>query len=174
MLAFNDLIQAPGIVFNSRQTDVLNDFLRISTPINVSAYKDSFRTSFPVNEKSEDILKVSSDLTTFLRLFTLKAVFNRSESLFIPHLKEIEKTAFHEQTAFRMSIVITLYMQQALATLLTELDIENTNLDKATQTVGDLFAMSTKVLDQFGRSDAYGHFICRKATMIDIGLDPAK
>ena len=65
-------------------------------------------------------------------------------------------------------------MQQALATLLTELDIENTNLDKATQTVHDLFAMSTKVLDQFGRSEAYGHLICRKATMIDIGLDPAK
>ena len=38
----------------------------------------------------------------------------------------------------------------------------------------DLFAMSTKVLDQFGRSGAYGHLICRKATMIDIGLDPAK
>ena len=110
----------------------------------------------------------------FLRLFSLIAVFNRSKSLFIPHLKEIEKSAFHEQTAFRMSIVITLYIQIALATLLTELDIENTNLDIATQTVHDLFAMSTKVLDQFGRPEAYGHLICRKATMIGIGLDPAK
>ena len=95
-------------------------------------------------------------------------------SLFIQYLKEIERSAFQEQIAFRMSIVITLYMQQALVTLLTELGIENTNLDKATQAVRDLFGVSTKVLDQFGRSEAYGHLICRKATMIDIGLDPAK
>ena len=31
--------------------------------------------------------------------------------------------------------------------------------------------MSTKVLDQLGRTGAYFHYIRRKATLVDIGLD---
>ena len=91
--------------------------------------------------------------------------------MFTQHLKQIEIFAFQGQTAARMGIVITLYIQQALASLLSDLNSENFNIDRATQTVRDVFAMSTKVLDQLGRTGAYDHYIRRKATMVDIGLD---
>ena len=35
----------------------------------------------------------------------------------------------------------------------------------------DGFSLSTKVLDQLGRTGAYDHYIRRKATMVDIELD---
>ena len=44
----------------------------------------------------------------------------------------------------------------------------------AVQTIQDAFAMSTKTLDQLGRMGAYGHIICRKAAIVDIGLDSVK
>ena len=72
-----------------------------------------------------------------------------------------------------MGIGITLYMQQAIASIFSELGSENFNVqvDRATQTVRDvLFVMSKKVLAQLGRTGAYDHFICRKATMVDKGL----
>ena len=34
--------------------------------------------------------------------------------------------------------------------------------------------MSAKILDQLGRTGAYDHFICRKATVVDMGLDSVK
>ena len=73
-----------------------------------------------------------------------------------------------------MGIIICLYEQRALASLLQELREEKPNLDSATQTVRDIFAMSSKVLDQLGRTGAYDHFIRRKATIMDIGVDSIK
>ena len=167
-----------GIVLDESQTDVLNESWRIKAPNDLSAYKDSYRSSFPVNEKSVDMLQVPSldDIveTFLIRRHSQKATFKKAKGLFTQHLKEIEKLAFQGQTAARMGIVITLYIQQALASLLTELGSENTNLDRATQTVRDVFAMSTKVLDQLGRTGAFDHYIRRKATMVDMGLDSVK
>ena len=51
----------------------------------------------------------------------------------------------------RMGILILVYVQQALATLLSELGLEKRNLDRATQTVRDVFAMPIKVFDRLGR-----------------------
>ena len=55
-----------------------------------------------------------------------------------------------------------------------ELKTENPNIDLAIQTVRDAFAMSTKTLDQLGRTGAYSHIIRRKATIVDMGLDSVK
>ena len=166
------------ILLDESQTSVLNASWRIKAPSKLSSYKDSYRSSFPVNEKSEDMLRVPSlddIIETFLiRRHSPKATFKKSRGLFTQHLKEIEKFAFQGQTAAMMGIVIILYIQQALAALLSELGSENTNLDRATQTVRDVFAISTKVLDQLGRTGAYDHYIRRKATMVDIGLDTVK
>ena len=165
-------------MLDESQTDVLNESWRIKAPNDLSAYKDSYRSSFPVNEKSVDMLQVPSldDIveTFLIRRHSQKATFKKAKGLFTQHLKEIEKLAFQGQTAARMGIIITLYIQQALASLLTELGSENTNLDRATQTVRDVFAMSTKVLDQLGRTGAFDHYIRRKATMVDMGLDSVK
>ena len=78
-------------------------------------------------------------------------MFKRNRSLYTQHLKEIERLAFQGQTAAGMGIFISLYSQQALALLLQELGSDKPNIDKAIQRVRYVFAMSTKILDQFGR-----------------------
>ena len=85
------------------------------------------------------------------------------------HLKEMERLAFQGQRAAIMEFIISLYSQQALALLLQELSSEKPNIDKAIQTVRDVFAMSTKILDQFGRSGAFDHLIRRNSTSVDMG-----
>ena len=73
-----------------------------------------------------------------------------------------------------MGISVNLYMQQALRVLLEELKTENPNIDLDIQMVRDAFAMSTKTLDQLGKTGAYSHIIQRKATIVDMGLDSVK
>ena len=53
-----------------------------------------------------------------------------------------------------MGIIIPLYIQQPLASLLQQLSQDSKNLNSMTQTVRDTFAMSSKVLDQMGRIGA--------------------
>ena len=62
-----------------------------------------------------------------------KATFKQSRSLFTAHLKETERLRFQGQTAAHMGIIISLYEQRALVSLLQELREENPNLDAATQ-----------------------------------------
>ena len=103
-----------GIVLDESQSDVLNESWRIKAPNDLSAYKDSYRSSFPVNEQSVDMLQVPSldDIveTFLIRRHSQKTTFQMAKSLFTQHLKEIEKFAFQGQTAARMGIVITLYI----------------------------------------------------------------
>ena len=71
-----------------------------------------------------------------------------------------------------MSIVILLYVQQALGMLQQELKSDSPNMDSATKTVRDTFA--TKIIDQLCRTGTYDHIIRREATMVDMGLDSVK
>ena len=168
----------PSILLDKTQTDILNESWRISAPVKLTAYKEAYKGSFPVHEKAEEMLKVPSldDIveTFLIKRLSGKATFKRSRSLFTQQWKEIERLAFQGQTAARMGIVISLYVQQALAMLLQELKSDSPNLDSATQTVRDTFAMSTKIIDQLGRTEAYDHFIRRKAALVDMGLDSVK
>lgn len=68
----------------------------------------------------------------------------------------MEKLGYQGQVASRMAIVSNCYTQQALGCLLDTLQ-EKVNLDRAIQTVRDIFAMSTKPLDQICRAEAYHH-----------------
>ena len=60
-----------------------------------------------------------------------------------------------------------------MASLLQDLEQANPYLDSLTQTVRDSFAMSSKVLDQLGRTCicAYHHFVRCNATMVVIGVN---
>ena len=89
-------------------------------------------------------------------------------------MKSIEKLAFQGQNAARMGIITTAYIQQALGTLLQSLCDKEVNLDRTIQSIRDIFAMSTKSLDQIARSGAFHHLIRRKAVMEDIGLSEIK
>ena len=82
--------------------------------------------------------------------------------------------AYQTQVAAKLGISVDLYMQHALRVSLEELKSENPNIYLAIQTVPDAFAISTKTLDQLGRTDAYGHIIRRKATTMDMDLDSVK
>lgn len=167
-----------GVILDKAQTDILNESWRINMPYRLTAYRDSYKSSFPVHEKSEEFLKVPSlgdmDEHFLIKRHSGKATFKRSRSLFTPYLKEMERLAFQEQSAARMGIVMSLYEQRALASLLQELRQDNPNWDAATQTVRDIFAMSSRILDQFCRTGACDHFIRRKATILDMGVDSIK
>ena len=47
-----------GIVFDNAQINILNNSWRSSDPSNITAYKEEYKLSFPVQEKSQSILKV--------------------------------------------------------------------------------------------------------------------
>lgn len=167
-----------GIILDKSQMDILSESWRCSQPDKLTAYKENYKASFPVNEKSEELLKVPSldDIveTFLIKRFSTKACFKRARSLHTTHLREIERLAYQAQLASKIGISINVYLQQALRVLLQELKTDKPNLDLAVQTVRDIFAMSTKTLDQIGRAGAYSHMIRRKATVVDMGLENVK
>ena len=73
-----------------------------------------------------------------------KAAFGSSRGLYNRQMRTIEKIGYQGQTAARMGIITTCYTQQALGCLLDNLQSQEPNLDRATQTVGYIFAMTTK------------------------------
>ena len=89
-------------------------------------------------------------------------------------LKSIENVAYQGQIAARFGLILVVFIQQALGTLLNKLQFNNLNLDNAVQSVRDIFAMSTKALDQVGRTGAFHHIIRRKAAASDTGLNNLK
>lgn len=167
-----------GIVLDKSQTEILSESWRSCQPDKMTAYKENYKSSVPIHEKSEDLLKVPSldDIveTFLIKRFSTKACCKRARSLHTQHLREIERLAYQGQLAAKIGISISVYMQQALRVLLQELKTGKPNLDLAVQTVRDVFAMSTKTLDQIGRSGAYHHIIRRKATIVDMGLENIK
>ena len=75
--------------------------------------------------------------------------------------------------AARYGIISMMYIQQSLATLMTNIEAEGVS----TQTVSlvrDLFDMSNKSLDQVGRTGAFHHLVRRKAAAADSGLGTLK
>ena len=68
-------------MLDESQTEILNEFWRIKAPSELSAYKDSYISSFPVNEKSEDMLKVLS-LDDIIETFLIGRYSSKSKSLF--------------------------------------------------------------------------------------------
>ena len=59
-------------------------------------------------------------------------------------------------------------------TLLHNLKQIDSNMDSAVQNVKDLFEISTRTLDQLGRTGAFHHIICHKAAASDSGLADLK
>ncbi|VDI08037.1 Hypothetical predicted protein [Mytilus galloprovincialis] len=82
----------------------------------------------------------------------------------------IEKIAYRGQQAAYMGIVMHMYMQQGLGALMQTLQSDNVDSDKAIQQVRDVFAMSTKSLDQVGRTGTFHHIVRRQVAMTDTGL----
>ena len=102
---------------------------RISALDKLTAYREAYKSSFPVHKKAEDILKVPSldDIVEhfFIQSHSGKATFKNARTLFSHNWKDIAKLACKGQSAAQMGIIIILYIQQALASLLQQLNQES-------------------------------------------------
>ena len=165
-----------GLVLDQAQVDILDNSWRCKNPDRLSAYKEDYKSCFPIHDSSVDYLQVPSldDLLEPLLRQThgQKAVnsWDSHRQLFSQPLKQIEKLGFQGQLAARMNIISVMYIQQALGSLLNCIDNGEVDKDMICQTIKDVFAMSQKTLDQSGRTGAFFHLIRRKATAQDSGL----
>lgn len=166
-----------GICLDQSQIDILAKSWRCQNPEKLSAYKDEYRSIFPVHESSAATLQVPS-LDELLEPMLSKKHGNKSvkgwgksRHLATQPLKAIESVAYQGQIAAKYGLISVSFVQQALGTLLNKLQAENINIDSAIQSVRDIFAMTSKALDQVGRSGAFHHIIRRKAAASDTGLN---
>lgn len=170
--------QTVGLVLDQAQIDLLEATWRCPYPDKLAAYKEAYRQTFPVQEDAAKLLQVPSLDEMTERLLVKKhgprAAFGTSQSLYSQPFKAIERAAYQGQTAARMGLVTICYGQQALGTLLQNLQSQEPNIDEAIQTVRDVFAISTKSMDQIARAGAFHHMLRRKAAVADTGLQDYK
>ncbi|CAG2251467.1 unnamed protein product [Mytilus edulis] len=169
-----------GLVLDKSQIDILSGSWHCEKPEKITAYNEQYKLCFPVHESSEKHLDIPS-LDSFTSDLLVKkhgqkafTVSNKKKTLYTPFLKSVEKLAYQGQAAAKMGIVSSSYMQQALGTLLETLLDKEVNMDRAVQQVRDIFAMSTKSVDQVARAGAFHHLIRRKLVMEDTGLNDIK
>ena len=172
-------VEKVGIVLDNSQIEVLNQSYRASDPNFLSAFSEETFDAFPVDSKSESVLQVPS-LDSLVegcltKRYGQKSAFvkNKAKSLFTQPSKMVEKIGYKGQQAARLGLVIQMYIQQSLGNLLEFLNSDDFDKEKAAQAshqVKDIFAMSTKCLDQIGRSGAFHHIIRRSVAMTDTGL----
>ncbi|KAK6179632.1 hypothetical protein SNE40_011946 [Patella caerulea] len=165
-----------GITLDSCQREVLLQSWRAANPSNVSAFSEENFDTFTVSKETQEFLKVPSldELveSCLVKKFGNKAAFTKSGAfLFSQPFKMLEKMAFRGQQSAYLGIVIQLYLQQNLASLL-EIVQDKEELDKAdiVSRIKDIFAMSTKGLDQLGRTGAFHHMTRRTVAMSDTSL----
>lgn len=165
-----------GLQLDTSQVTVLENSWRTKYPERLSSFKEEYRSCFPLNDNAIEFLQVPS-LDDILEPMIkaqhgVKAVKNwdKQKQLFSQPLKQVERLAYQSQMASRMGIISVLYLQNALASLMFRLGNENVS-DETCQSVNDIFSISMKSLDQFGRAGAFGHMIRRKAAASDSGLN---
>jgi len=168
--------QSDGIVLDRAQVEVLESSFRCKDPNFLTAFSEENVEAFPVDSEFEKFLKVPSldDLVDgcLSKRYGHKASFvkNKGKSLFTQPCKMVDKIGFKGQHAARMGIIMQCYVQQSLGNLLQFLDSEDFDKEAARTQVKDVFAMSTKVLDQLGRTGALHHINRRTVAMTDTGL----
>lgn len=163
-----------GLCVDNSQREILNASWHSDHPERLASYRDVNRNIFPVHEDSQDLFKVPGLDDSISTLLENKhgrgAAFGRQPSLYSKSMKTFERLSYNGQLAARMGLISTCYMQQALGVLLNTLQSSELNVDRAVQMVRDIFAMSSKTLDQVARTGAYHHLVRRQATLIDTGL----
>ena len=164
-----------GLVPDKTQEDIIKQSWRLQEPSKLTVYKLETHNSFKIDKEYEELLSVpslDSIIDPLLKhKYGSKASFKNGHSLYSTTYKNIEKEAYKGQCAARMSMMISMYVQQGLGTLLTMLQQKDLNLDLAIQSTKDIFAMASQNLDQAARAGAYHHLVRRKATVADTGLD---
>ena len=158
------------------QLEVLENGFRCKCPNDLTAFSEEYFDAFPVGEETENYLEVPPldplVETCLLNRHGEKASFKRSKgrSFFTQPSKMVEKIAYKGQQSSRLGIVIQLYLQQSLGNLVEFINSSDFDKQKATQHIKDIFAMSTKGLDQISRSGAFHHIVRRTVAMTDTAL----
>ncbi|XP_052285233.1 uncharacterized protein LOC127881406 [Dreissena polymorpha] len=166
-----DAQKPTGICLENSQKEILEQSYRSKTPNNVTAFSEECKDLFPVDEDTEHFLRVPTldDIvdTCLTKKFGSRASFAKHGTfLFSQPNKMVEKTAYRGQQSVYMGIVTQMYMQQALA-MLMDMVTDKPDIEKK---VKDIFALSTRSLDQFGRAGAFFHIIRRQVTMSETSL----
>jgi hypothetical protein len=165
-----------GISLESSQKEILEVNLHAKYPDKLTAFQDCTKESFPLSEETDSFLNVPSldpIIETLLckKHGSKKSTFSKTGASLVsqPH-KAVEKAAYSGQIAAKVGIASVIYMQKALGQLLSTLKDSSPNMDRAVQTVKDLFCMSQKSLDQFARTGAFHHVVRRKVAIADTGI----
>ena len=164
-----------GIALDDSQKEVLKGSWRAEKPGLVTCFAEETKTLFPMQEETETYLQVPSldDLIgrCLVRKHGHKASFTKTgKYLFSQPSKLIENIAYRCQQAAALGITINMYIQQGLGDLIQTLSTKKVDVNAATKQVRDIFAMSTKSLDQIGRAGAFHHIIRRQVCMTDTSL----
>ena len=169
-------VKNSGIAIDQSQKQVLETSYRTREPNFLTAFSEDNFDLFPLNEETEQYLEVPSldtlDDSCLVKWHGAKASFAKAKhkTLFSQPSKMIEKVAYKGQQSARLGIVMQLYIQQSLGTLVEHFQSDNFSKDEGLEQVKNVFSMTTKCLDQIGRAGAFHHIIRRTAAMSDTAL----
>ncbi|CAG2201296.1 unnamed protein product [Mytilus edulis] len=179
-IASNNDKGSVGLIMDQAQVTILENSWRCQHPEKLSAYREEYRSCFPVHDSAVEFLQVPS-LDDLLEPMmrknhgpkAVKSWDTGHRQLYTQPLKQIEKLSYQGQMASRMNVISGMYMQQTMGTLLGKLEnspsLEHEEKESCCQIVKDLFSMSTKSLDQSGRTGAFFHLVRRKAASHESG-----
>ncbi|XP_053376727.1 uncharacterized protein LOC123522864 [Mercenaria mercenaria] len=165
-----------GISIDTSQKEVLNSNYRTESSNSLTAFNEDNFEQFPVDSDTDKYLEVPSldslvD-SCLVKRHGSKASFskNKQKALFSQPCKMIEKIAYKGQQASRLGIVMQLYIQQSLGSLVENISKDKCGKEQTIEHVQNIFAMTTKCLDQIGRSGAFHHVVRRTTAMCDTAL----
>lgn len=166
-----------GLHIDNSQKDVLNTSYRSKNPHDVSAFAEEYIDLFPVDETTDSFLHVPS-IDSLIETCLSKRHGTRStsklqhkgKSLVSQPYRMLEKVAYRGQQAAKLGIIMQLYLQQGLGNVLELVRKQEPDLELVTQQIKDIFEISTKSLDQLGRTGAFHHILRRTVAMTDTGL----
>lgn len=164
-----------GIQIDNAQKEVLMGHWRAEAPNLITAFAEDTKEAFPVEDETEKFLQVPSldDLIgrCLAKRHGSKAGFSKSgKYLYSQPYRMLEKVAYRGQQSAYVGIVIAMYMQQSLGNLIEILTSDKNVSEQAVEQVRGIFAMSTKCLDQLGRTGAFHHILRRQMCMTDTSL----
>ena len=167
-----------GIILDEAQKETLTSSYRCAEPSFLTAYNESMLDMFPVSPDTETFLQVppvdAIIESCLIRRHGEKAAFSKSKSrgkgLFSQPYKMVERIAYKGHHAARMGIITQLYVQQSLGKMLQLLQSDDFDKEDFIKQIKDTFAMTTRGLDQFGRTGAFHHIIRRTLAMSDTAL----
>ncbi|XP_053378169.1 uncharacterized protein LOC128547997 [Mercenaria mercenaria] len=165
-----------GLKLDDSQKEVLEANYRCNSPNLLTAFSEDTLDMFPIDESTETFLQVPP-LDPFVENCLIKrhgneAAFSKHKvkGLFTQPCKSVERIAYKGQHAARLGMVIQMYIQQSLGNLLELVQSEQFDKSSAVKQIKDVFAMSTKGLEQLGRTAALHHIIRRSLAMSDTAL----